>query len=145
MNERWASWIDSLLQVEHEPHRRLSGSASRSWTCRAAPAAAPPRAKTSSLGIGTPTIAPSTGPPSRCTRRPIGRDALDPPAAGLGQPQQAHGLAGWRGVDHDQVVLALVDVVADPEQVAQLVHARQDGHLLGHHLVQAAPGEELEK
>jgi len=34
-------------------------------------------------------------------------------------------------------------VVGDPEQVAELVHAGQDGHLLGHHLVEAAPGEEL--
>ena len=34
------------------------------------------------------------------------------------------------------------DVITDPEQVAQLVHARQHGHLLGHHLVEAAPLEE---
>jgi hypothetical protein len=33
-------------------------------------------------------------------------------------------------------------VVADPQQVAQLVHAGQDGHFLGHDLIEAAPREE---
>ena len=34
-------------------------------------------------------------------------------------------------------------MVGDPQQVAELVHARQDGHLFGHHLVEAVPAEEL--
>jgi hypothetical protein len=34
-------------------------------------------------------------------------------------------------------------VVGDPQQIAELVHAREDGHLLGHDLVESAPREEL--
>ena len=71
------------------------------------------------------------------------RDALDPPAARVGQRQEPERLAGRRRIDHDHVVVAGVDVVADPEEVAELVHPGQDGHLLGHDLVEAAPREEL--
>ena len=35
-------------------------------------------------------------------------------------------------------------MVGDPEEVAQLIHARQDGHLLGHDLVEAVPAEEVD-
>ena len=34
-------------------------------------------------------------------------------------------------------------MVGDPQQVAELVHAGQDGHLLGHDLVEAVPAEQL--
>ena len=63
----------------------------------------------------------------------------------LGQREQPQRLAGRRRVDHDHVVLALVVVVADPQQVAELVHAGQHGHLLGHDLVEAAPANRLDE
>ena len=74
---------------------------------------------------------------------PDRRDALDPPAARLGQAEQSERFAGRRGVDDDHVVVIRLDVVGDPQQVAELVHPRQDGHLLGQDLVQPAPAEEL--
>jgi hypothetical protein len=85
----------------------------------------------------------SNRPPE--ARHPLAErgDPLDPPAAGVGQREESEGLAGRGGVDDDHVVVARVDVVADPEQVAELVHPRQDGHLLGHHLIEPAPREQL--
>ena len=98
-------------------------------------------ANTSSHGIGTPTTRWMIGPPSLVTLRPIGA-IFSIHHRRLGQRQEAQRLAGRRRVDDDHVVAAGVDVVGDPQQVAELVHARQDRHLLGHHLVQPAPAQD---
>jgi hypothetical protein len=73
-----------------------------------------------------------TGPPIRETRRPMGA---------IRSTHQR--FTSRRCVHDDHVEFALVDVIGDPQQVAQLVHPWQDAHLLGEHLVEAVPAEEL--
>ena len=60
-----------------------------------------------------------------------GFDLLHPPLDRFGQRQEAKRLAGGCRIDDDHVVEPRVVVVGDPEQTADLVHARQHGHLLG--------------
>ena len=67
---------------------------------------------------------------------------LHPPLHRLRQAEQAERLAGGRGIDHDDVVVARVVVLCDPEQAADLVHARQDRHLLGQDLVEPTPAQD---
>ncbi len=58
-------------------------------------------------------------------RLPLDReDALEPPAARLGERKKADGLAGRRRVDHDDVVLPAVVVLGDPKERRELVHPR---------------------
>ncbi len=52
----------------------------------------------------------------------------------LRHAQQAHRLAGRRGVDHDDVENALLRLAVDVQQRDDLVHAGNQRHLLGGHV-----------
>src|SRR5207247_11464017 len=82
------------------------------------------------------------------TREPRGatldrKDALEPPASGLGQREQAHGLAGRRRIDDDDVIASAIDVIDDLEQARDLVETRNERHLFSPYVVEAAPLEDL--
>ena len=98
-----------------------------------------PALKTSSPGIGMPVTRPTIGLVSWAIRRWIGYTFSSHQLAGLGQTEKTERLAGRRCVDDDDVELATVVVLGDPEQAGELVHPGQDAHLLGHHVVEAAP------
>jgi hypothetical protein len=68
-----------------------------------------------------------------------GDDLFQPPARALRHGQQAQGLAGGSAVEDDRVEGARVVMLGDPEQARQLVHARDNGRLLGHHVVDPTP------
>ena len=69
-------------------------------------------------------------------------DLLQPPAGAIRYCQETQRLAGWRAIDNDRVEVAGVAMIGDPKEAGQLVHARQYGQLLGHHVVQSAPGKQ---
>src|SRR5256885_10205352 len=71
-----------------------------------------------------PTLFRSTSEP--CDLALDREDVLEPPLAGLGQRQQAQCLAGGRRVDNDDVVLALVVVLGDPQKARELVHRSEE-------------------
>ena len=132
---------DDLLQGEHHPDRRLF------WVRQQ-------RAHVLELGeqllAGVEDVVTRHGQAHHAldqrtgeAREPAadGLDLLHPPLHCLWKRQEAQRLAGRRCVHHDHVVQPRVVVVGDPEQAADLVHAGQHGHLLGQHVVQAAPAK----
>ena len=74
-----------------------------------------------------------------------GVDLVEPPFGGVGKCEQLQGLAGRRAVDDQHVVLGALRVVLDPHQRGDLVHPGRVGDLLGHDLVEALGGENLDR
>ncbi len=69
----------------------------------------------------------------------------DPPLGDLGKGEEGQGLAGGRAVDDDQVVLAAVEVVVEPEEGGAFAHAGNGGEFFGGNIVDALPLEDQEQ
>ena len=97
----------------------------------------------------TSSIAPADGRPrekgraAATIRLCCGNALSSHQRADVGEGQQAQRLAGRRAVDDDHVVEAVVVVAADLQQAEQLVHAGQDGQLLGGDAVDALAHEQV--